>query len=105
MLCYSKNAARRGTTAEAAAGLGDDIRGELVLDEGDAVAQLQFAFLQALHLDHVRAGRVLQGGDRGIEVAMLLLQARKLRPKLAFFLFCHRRLGRAWHAGGMVLGR
>ena len=24
--------------------------------------------------------------DRGIEVAMLLLQARKLRPKLAFFL-------------------
>jgi hypothetical protein len=36
---------------------------------------------------------------------MLLLQARKLRPKLAFFLFCHRRLGRAWHAGGMVLGR
>src|ERR1700728_1538302 len=27
---------------------------------------------------------------------MLLLQARKLRPKLAFFLFCHRRLGCAW---------
>ena len=26
---------------------------------------------------------------------MLLLQARKLRPKLALFLFCHRRLGRA----------
>jgi hypothetical protein len=36
---------------------------------------------------------------------MLLLQARKLRPKLAFFLFCHRRLGRAWHAGGTLLGR
>jgi len=26
---------------------------------------------------------------------MLLLQAGKLRPKLAFFLFCHCRLGRA----------
>jgi hypothetical protein len=72
--------------------LGDDIRGKLILDEGDAVAQLQLAFLKALHLDHVGAGRVLQRGDRGVEVAMLLLQARKLRPKLAFFLFCHRRL-------------
>jgi hypothetical protein len=36
---------------------------------------------------------------------MLLLQARKLRPKLTFFLFCHRRLGRAWHAVGTLLGR
>ena len=31
--------------------LGDDIGGELILDEGDAVAQLQLAFLEALHLD------------------------------------------------------
>ena len=85
--------------------LGDDIRGQLILDEGDAVAQLQLAFLEALHLDHVGAGRVLQRGDRGVEVAMLLLQARKLRPKLTFFLFCHRRLGRAWHAVGTLLGR
>ena len=37
-------------------------------------------------------GEFLQRSDRGVEVAMLLLQARKLRPKLAFFLFCHRRL-------------
>jgi len=29
---------------------------------------------------------------------MLLLQARKLRPKLAFFLFRQRRLGRALSA-------
>ena len=56
--------------------LGDDIGGELILDEGDAVAQLQLAFLEALHLDHVGAGRFLQRGDRGVEVAMLLLQAR-----------------------------
>jgi hypothetical protein len=85
--------------------LGDDIGGELILDEGDAVAQLQLAFLEALYLDDVGAGRFLQRGDRSVEVAMLLLQARKLRPKLAFFLFCHRRLGRAWHAGGTLLGR
>jgi hypothetical protein len=38
-------------------------------------------------------GERLQRRNRGVEVAMLLLQARKLRPKLAFFLWCHRRLG------------
>ena len=34
---------------------------------------------------------VLQGGDRGVEVAVLLLQPRQLLPQLAFFLFGHRR--------------
>jgi hypothetical protein len=33
---------------------------------------------------------VLQSGDRGIEVAVLLLQARQLLPQLAFFVFGHR---------------
>jgi hypothetical protein len=55
---------------------------------------LQLALLQALHLDDVGARRILQCSNRGIEVAMLLLQARQLRPKLAFFLLRHRRLGR-----------
>src|ERR1700688_3216486 len=73
----------------------NNIRRELVFDEGDAVAQLQLALLQALHLDDVGARRLLQRRNRGVEVAMLLLQARQLRPKLAFFLFRHRRLGRA----------
>ena len=82
----------------------NDIRRELVLDEGDAVAQLQLALLQALHLDDVGARRLLQRRNRGVEVAMLLLQARKLRPKLAFFLFGHRRLGRAVVAPGPPLG-
>ena len=72
----------------------NDVRRELVFDEGDAIAQLQLALLQALDLDDVCAGRFLQRGNRGIEIAMLLLEARKLRPKLAFFLFCHFRLGR-----------
>jgi len=75
--------------------LSDDVRRDLVFNEGDAVAQLQFALLQALHLNEVGARRRLERRDRGIEVAMLLLQARKLRPKLAFFLLCHRRLDRA----------
>jgi hypothetical protein len=35
---------------------------------------------------------MLQGGDRGVEVAVLLLQARQLLSQLAFFVFghCHR---------------
>jgi hypothetical protein len=35
---------------------------------------------------------MLQGGDRGVEVAVLLLQARQLLPQLAFFVLghCHR---------------
>jgi hypothetical protein len=35
---------------------------------------------------------MLQGGDRGVEVAVLLLQTRQLLSQLAFFVFghCHR---------------
>src|ERR1700723_1937957 len=84
--------------------LGNDIRRELVFDEGDAVAQLQLALLQALHLDDVGAQRMLQRRNRGVEIAMLLLQARQLRPKLAFFLFRHRRLGRAVVAAWLAFG-
>ncbi len=78
--------------------LRNNVRRQLVLDEGDAVAQDELALLQALHLNEVGARQFLQGSNRGIEVAMLLLQARQLRPKLAFFLFCHQRLGRPFGA-------
>src|ERR1700722_12425717 len=86
-------ARRRGTTG-VLRNLRDNIRRKLVLDEGDAIAQVQFALLQALHLNKVGAHRILERRNRGVEVAMLLLQARQLRPKLAFFLCCHRCLGR-----------
>jgi hypothetical protein len=68
----------------------DDIRRELVLDKGDAVAEVELALLEPLHLQEVRAGRRLQGKDGGVEVAVLLLQPRQLLPQLAFFLFGHR---------------
>ena len=68
----------------------DDVRRELVLDERDAVAQVKLALLEALDLQDIRAGRVLQGGDGGVEIAMLLLQARQLLPQVAFFLLSHR---------------
>src|SRR5580698_4562676 len=73
--------------------LRDNIGGKLVCDKGDAVAQVEFALFQPLHLDNVGARRFLQRRNRGVEVAMLLLQARKLLPQLAFFLCCHCRPG------------
>ena len=69
--------------------LRNNIRRELVLDEGDAVAQMQLALLQALDLELVEARRVLQCSNGGVEVAMLLLQSRQLLLQLTLFLFGH----------------
>jgi hypothetical protein len=70
--------------------LRDNIRRQLILDRADAVAQDELALLQPLHLDDIGAGGGHQGGNRGIEVAVLLLQAHQLLPQLAFFFFGHR---------------
>ncbi len=89
-------------------GLRDDVRSQLVFDKGDAVAQMQLALLQALHLDDVRAGRLLQCRNRGVEITMLLLKARQVRPKLVFFFLRHCRLGRALarsYAGSRSAGK
>jgi hypothetical protein len=69
---------------------GDDVGSELIFDEANPVAQVQPAFLQSLDLEDVRARSILQGIDRGIQVAMLLLQPRQLLAQLAFFFFGHR---------------
>src|SRR5690348_17419551 len=55
----------------------DDVGGELVGQEGDAVLQPQLALLEALHLEAVARGQPLQCLDGGIEVAVLLQQARR----------------------------
>src|SRR6266480_6741157 len=70
---------------------GDDVGGQLVLDERNPVAQAEFVFLEALDLQFVRSRRAFQRFDRSIEVAMFLLQARQGRAELAFFLSGHRR--------------
>ena len=73
----------------------NDIRRELIFNEGDTIAQLQLLFFQALHLKQIRAGRILQRSNRGVEVAMRLVQPRQLGPQLVFFLLvCP--LGHAW---------
>ena len=56
----------------------------------DLVAQHEFAFFKPLHLDQVGTGRRHQRLDRGIEVAMLLLQARQLLAQRNFFVVVHR---------------
>ena len=75
----------------------NDIWRKLVLDEGNAVAQVELALLEPLHLQHVGAGGALQGGNRGVEVTVLLLEPGQLLPQLAFFLFGHRH---RWLEGG-----
>src|SRR5882672_1352063 len=57
---------------------------------GDAIAQIELALLEPLHLQQVGAGRDFESRDGRIEVTMLLLQPRQLLPQLAFFLFAHR---------------
>jgi hypothetical protein len=52
---------------------------------GDAIAQVELALFQPLDLELIGAGRVLQRSDCGIEVAMLLLQARQLVLQLSLF--------------------
>jgi len=71
---------------------GDDVRGQLVFNEGDAVAQEKLALLQPLNLQDIRSEGVLEGFDCGIEVAVLLEQARQSGPELAFFLLCHTKI-------------
>jgi len=68
---------------------GDDVGGQLVLDEGDAIAELQFSLFQALNLQYVGAGGVLQGLDGDVEIPMLLHQPRQIGPELVFLLFGH----------------
>ena len=76
-----------------AARSGDNVRGQLVLDVGDAIAELKLALLEPLDLQLVGAGGVLQGRDCRVEVAMLLLQSRQLVLQLTLLVFIHRYQG------------
>jgi hypothetical protein len=69
--------------------LGDDVRRDLILDEGDAVAQLQLALLQALQPQQIRRRRLMQGIDRCVEIPVLLLQPRKFGLQLALIFVGH----------------
>jgi hypothetical protein len=68
---------------------GNNVRGELIFDVGDAVAQVKLAFLEPLNLKLIGARGVLQGRDGGVKVAMLLLQSRQLFLQLPLFVSGH----------------
>src|SRR3954462_13577136 len=80
---------RRGLPRRARLGSRDDVRRDLVFDEGDAVAQLQLALLEALQPQQIRRRRLMQRFDRGIEIAVLLLEPCELGGKLAFVCVGH----------------
>ena len=71
------------------AALGNDVRRDLVFDEGDAVAQLQFAFFQPLQPQQIWRGRLVQGIDRRVEIAVLLLQPGELGFEFALIFVGH----------------
>jgi hypothetical protein len=74
---------------ERARGSGDDVGGDLVFDEGDAVTQLQFAFFQALQPQQIGSGRLMQSVDRRVEVAVLLLQPSEFGLEFALIFLGH----------------
>src|ERR1017187_2606054 len=69
--------------------LRNDIRRDLVFDEGNAVAQLQLALLQSLQPQQVRRGGLMQRIDRRVEIAVLLLQPCELRLEFALIFVGH----------------
>ena len=79
----ARTRALRGRTSR------DNVGRQLVLDEGDAVAQAESAFFQALNLDCVSPRDSLKGFNRGIEVAMLLAQPLELCFQLDVFVLGH----------------
>ena len=95
----------RATERQSERRSGDDVRRDLIFDEGDAVAQLQLALLQTLQLQQVRSRRRLQRRDRGIQIAMFLLQTQKLCLELAVVFVGDQRLIRIVRAASRTTSR
>ena len=69
--------------------LSDDIRRDLIFDEGDAIAQLQLAFLHPLQAQQIGSRRLMEGIIRRVEIAVFLLQPCKLGLQLALIFVGH----------------
>jgi hypothetical protein len=66
-------------------GSGDDVGDQHVFEQRDFVAQLQFAFLEALQLNHIDIGHLAQRVDRGIKVAVVTAGNFNARPDFNLF--------------------
>src|SRR5258708_19675006 len=80
---------RRGSGAKRRGLSRNDVGRQLILEEGNSVAQNEFAFFQALNLDKVDTRDGLQRFDRSVKIAMLLPQPLELSLQLDFFFFGH----------------
>jgi hypothetical protein len=69
--------------------LSDDVRCDLIFDEGDAITQLQFPLFQPLQAQQIRRGRLMQCIDRRVEIAVLLLQPCEFGFKFALIFIGH----------------
>ena len=65
---------------------GDNIGGQLVLQEADPVLEDELAFLQPLDLQLVARDHALEGLEGGVEVPMFLLEAGQFRLQLGRFV-------------------
>jgi len=86
------NTAGRFPRPKGAAGiktLSDNVGRYLIFDERDAVAQLQFPLLQSLQSQQIGRGRLMQGIDRGVQVAVFLLQPCELVFELPLIFVGH----------------
>ena len=79
-----------GVAAPLIDGSGNDVGEELILDSGNLVLQEKLLLFEALELECVGAAGFLQCVDGAVQVAMLLLEPRQHRPKLANLLAFHR---------------
>ena len=69
--------------------LSDDIRRDLIFDEGDAITQLQLAFLHPLQAQQIGSRRLMEGINRRVEIAVFLLQPGELSVQLALIFVGH----------------
>src|SRR3954454_34637 len=73
------------SAVEGSGASGDDVGRQLVLKVGDPILQGELALLEALDLQLIAGRHLLQGVDRPVEVAVLLLEPRQLRLQLGPF--------------------
>src|SRR5690606_15567707 len=72
------NLSREGTaTLEARCGSGNDVRCQIVFDDGDLVLQPQFPLLQSRYLQLILAVGGAEGGDRRVEVPVFHSERRQ----------------------------
>ena len=67
-------------------GLSNDVRGKLIFEKRQTVAQKEFALLKPLDLQPVSGAHMEQRLDRGIQIPMLLTETFNFRLQQSLIL-------------------